>query len=154
MALASAQLGPLGPGPIGPGPVGPAPHHVPHHKPIHHDHAPPVYNYAYAVEDPHPGYGGPVKFGHTETRDGYNTQGEYHVLLPDGRVQTVTYHVDGEYGGYVADVSENSVGSKKSPFFNAFYPFQVKYAGTPHYGPAPHHDKPHHAPKYAPPPHL
>ena len=154
MASASAQLGPLGPGPIGPGPVGPAPHHVPHHKPIHHDHAPPVYNYAYAVEDPHPGYGGPVKFGHTETRDGYNTQGEYHVLLPDGRVQTVTYHVDGEYGGYVADVSENSVGSKKSPFFDAFYPFQVKYAGTPHYGPAPHHDKPHHAPKYAPPPHL
>ena len=32
-----------------------------------------------------------------------NVQQNYHVLLPDGRKQTVTYTVDG-YGGYVADV--------------------------------------------------
>ena len=43
-------------------------------------------------------------FGHHENRNGYDTEGEYHVLLPDGRLQTVNYHVDGAYGGYVADV--------------------------------------------------
>ena len=63
-------------------------------------------------------YGHPLDFGHSEGRDGYATKGTYHVLLPDGRTQTVNYHVDDAYSGYIADVS---------------------YAGTPHYGPAPHH---------------
>ena len=42
-------------------------------------------------------------FGQTESRDGYNTQGEYYVNLPDGRLQKVTYTVAGD-AGYVADV--------------------------------------------------
>jgi hypothetical protein len=33
---------------------------------------------------------------------GYLAQGQYFVALPDGRIQTVTYHADGN--GYVADV--------------------------------------------------
>ena len=105
----------------------PAPHHIPipHHGPAPH-HAAAHYNYAYAVNDAN-AYGHPLDFGHTEGRDGYATKGTYHVLLPDGRTQTVNYHVDDAYSGYIADVS---------------------YAGTPHYGPAPHH-----APKYAPKPH-
>merc|ERR1712002_93920 len=43
-------------------------------------------------------------FGHQESRDGDNTQGSYYVHLPDGRLQKVTYYVDGD-NGYVADVS-------------------------------------------------
>ena len=58
-------------------------------------------------------------YGLTETRDGYITQGEYFVNLPDGRLQKVkhstdrtwaeswwcqvTYTVDGD-AGYVADI--------------------------------------------------
>ncbi|KAK7076332.1 hypothetical protein SK128_016687 [Halocaridina rubra] len=43
-------------------------------------------------------------YGHQETRDGDDTQGSYYVQLPDGRLQKVTYYVDGD-SGYVADVS-------------------------------------------------
>nr|XP_027223617.1 cuticle protein 21-like [Penaeus vannamei] len=43
-------------------------------------------------------------FGHQEARDNDNTQGSYYVHLPDGRLQTVRYVVDGD-NGYVADVS-------------------------------------------------
>ena len=39
-----------------------------------------------------------------EARDGYDTQGSYYVLLPDGRHQTVTYYVNGD-SGYVAEVT-------------------------------------------------
>jgi hypothetical protein len=42
-------------------------------------------------------------YGQSETRDGYSTEGEYFVSLPDGRLQKVTYSVSGD-GGYVADV--------------------------------------------------
>ena len=44
------------------------------------------YNIGYAVED---GYAG-VNFGANEARDGHATNGQYNVLLPDGRTQTVT----------------------------------------------------------------
>lgn len=37
-------------------------------------------------------------YGQKETRDGDNTVGSYHVLLPDGRTQKVSYTVD-SYGG-------------------------------------------------------
>lgn len=43
-------------------------------------------------------------FGHQESRDGDYTQGHYYNHLPDGRLQKVTYYVDG-YSGFVADVS-------------------------------------------------
>lgn len=106
-------------------PDGP-PHGHPHHAAPHHAHAPPVYNYQYAVLDDYHG----TNFGHTESRDGYNTKGEYHVLLPDGRLQTVTYHVDGEYGGYVADVKYSGHAAP--------HPHPAKHA-APYHAPAPHH---------------
>ena len=81
-----------------------------HHGPM----PPPKYNYAYNVDAKT--YSGPLKFGQIENRDGYKTHGSYHVLLPDGRTQTVTYRVDDKYGGFIAD---------------------VKYHGTSHYGPPP-----------------
>ncbi|XP_048512820.1 uncharacterized protein LOC125501364 [Athalia rosae] len=57
------------------------------------------YNFGYHVRD----YGSGNDFGHEEARDGVVTNGRYHVLLPDGRVQNVKYHVD--EGGYHAKVS-------------------------------------------------
>ncbi|CAB4059354.1 unnamed protein product [Lepeophtheirus salmonis] len=87
------------------------------------------YAYNYGVVDDYSGN----NFGQSESRDGYVTSGEYHVQLPDGRLQTVNYHVGDAYTGYVADVT---------------------YSGTPSYGPAPIHHTPipihHHA---APIPH-
>jgi len=59
---------------------------------------PAVYNFNYGVKDDYAG----VNFGHTENRNGYNTQGNYFVNLPDGRLQTVNYQAD--EAGYVADV--------------------------------------------------
>ena len=37
-------------------------------------------------------------YGQKESRDGDSTVGSYHVLLPDGRTQKVSYTVD-SYGG-------------------------------------------------------
>ena len=99
--------------------VGPAPVHP-------EEFAAPVYNYNYAVADDYSG----AQFGQSENRDGYATSGEYHVALPDGRIQTVTYRVDDAYGGYIAD---------------------VKYTGTAH--PHPHHAKAHPQPTYHAAPH-
>ncbi len=52
----------------------------------------PHYQFAYKVyakDD----YKEDVNFGQDEVRDGYDTHGQYEVLLPDGRVQTVEYQV-------------------------------------------------------------
>ena len=65
------------------GPVGPA-------KP---------YSFAYEVIDPL----GDANFGHRESSDGVVTEGEYRVVLPDGRTQIVTYTAS-DATGYVADV--------------------------------------------------
>ncbi|XP_068210491.1 cuticle protein 21-like [Palaemon carinicauda] len=58
------------------------------------------YSFNYAVKDEST----ENDFGHQETRDGDDTQGSYYVQLPDGRLQTVKYFVDGD-SGYVAEVS-------------------------------------------------
>nr|XP_027213834.1 cuticle protein 18.6-like [Penaeus vannamei] len=58
------------------------------------------YDFRYAVKDDYSGN----DFGHQESRDGDRTQGSYYVQLPDGRLQKVTYYVDGD-SGYVAEVS-------------------------------------------------
>merc|ERR1739838_644756 len=98
---------------------------------------PPVYAYNYAVKDD---YSGSI-FSQQESRDNYNAAGSYSVNLPDGRVQIVTYSVNGD-GGYVADVK---------------YEGEAIYADVPAYNPAPAYKaapvyKPAPAPAYKPAP--
>merc|ERR1711953_1437133 len=111
----------------------PAPYHAPAPAygkgPVYED-TPAVYGYEYAVQDDYSG----ANFGQNEKRDGYATQGQYRVLLPDGRTQTVTYHTADAYSGNVAEVT---------------------YEGHATYGPAPHKAIPHKVvpvPAYAPAP--
>ena len=81
--------------------------------------------YTYAVADDYSG----AAFNQEEQNDGNGVvAGSYSVNLPDGRVQTVTYHAN-DYDGYVADVT---------------------YSGEPHYDAAPvaHGPAYHPAPAY------
>ena len=57
------------------------------------------YAFQYGVADSYSG----AQFNAQETADGKAVSGSYSVALPDGRIQTVTYTVNG-YNGYVADV--------------------------------------------------
>lgn len=61
------------------------------------------YAFGYRVRDFHTGN----DFGHKQNldKDGV-TRGQYHILLPDGRVQNVKYHADET--GFHADVSFES----------------------------------------------
>merc|ERR1719250_82480 len=69
-------------------------HHEEHYEPS-------PYRYEYKVHDDKE-Y---LDFGAEEEGDGKdNVHGFYHVQLPDGRLQKVTYTVNG-YGGYIADVA-------------------------------------------------
>ena len=58
------------------------------------------YDFDWSVKDEYSGN----DFGQQESRDGDNTEGSYYVQLPDGRLQTVTYYVNGD-SGFVAEVS-------------------------------------------------
>merc|ERR1711915_635187 len=93
-----------------------APYHAPAPAygkgPVYED-GPAVYNYEYAVQDDYSG----VNFGQNEHRDGYSTNGQYRVLLPDGRTQIVTYNTADAYSGNT----------------------EVVYEGTASYAPAPVH---------------
>ena len=80
---------------------------------------PASYSYDWAVKDDSSNN----NYGQTESRNGDKTTGSYYVLLPDGRIQTVTYSVDG-YGGYVADITYSG---------EAKYPVPRKYKPTPSY---------------------
>ncbi len=60
----------------------------------------PLYKFAWGVSDKD-SYN---DFGQNEARDGDRTDGYYHVALPDGRIQRVTYYVGGD-SGYVAQVA-------------------------------------------------
>ena len=104
-------------------------HHAPAYKPAPAYEGPANYNFAYAVADDYSG----VNFGHNEARDGYATNGQYNVLLPDGRTQTVTYNVGDDYSGYVADVQYS--GEAKYDPAPAYKPAPAPY----HPAPAPYH---------------
>merc|ERR1712117_434676 len=59
------------------------------------------YTYNYGVADDY----SKAAFSQTESKDGTGVvEGSYQVNLPDGRVQTVTYHAN-DVDGYVAEVS-------------------------------------------------
>merc|ERR1711936_194056 len=124
----------------------PAPYHAPVvHKPVVHPapayhkpapyhepayDAPAVYQYGYAVQDDY----SKAAFAANENRDGYATNGEYRVALPDGRTQIVTYTVNGD-DGYVADVKYEGVAQ-----YPEYHPAKPAY----HPAPAPYHPAPHH----------
>jgi len=99
----------------------------PAYAPAPGPYLPATYNFAWDVLDTYSGN----DFGHQEERNDKLTTGSYHVALPDGRVQRVTYTVDG-YGGYAAEVT---------------YDGEAAYPDTPAYVPAPAPYKP--APVYA-----
>ena len=84
-----------------------------------YSNVPASYTYDWAVKDDYSNN----NYGQNESRDGDKTTGSYYVLLPDGRIQTVTYSVDG-YGGYVADITYSG---------EAKYPEPQKYQPTPSY---------------------
>merc|ERR1712212_293469 len=95
---------------------------------------PPVYNYQYGVNDPE--YSGAV-FSQQENRADYDTNGEYRVNLPDGRVQIVTYSAGPE--GYVADVKYEgeAVYAEVKPYKPAPAPAPYKPAPVVKIAPAP-----------------
>ena len=108
-----------------------APIHAPIHEPSYHpapykepEYAPPHYEYKYGV-DAYDGYSNPVQFGANEARDGYATYGEYHVALPDGRLQTVTYKVDDAYSGVVMDVKYSDYGKVHEVHGKGYHPEPV-----------------------------
>ena len=116
----AAPTGPPHPGkhapppPLPPPHPAPAPKHLPGPAPKHHGPGPKYhpmpYAYTYGVTDEYHG----VDFGETKESDGNVVHGSYHVLLPDGRVQHVKYTAD-HYGGYVAEVSYESIGKPYHP---------------------------------------
>ncbi|XP_047488737.1 cuticle protein 21-like [Penaeus chinensis] len=105
----------------------PAYHAPAHYEPEYPD-VPPKYNYNYGVAD---GYSG-ANFGHTESRDGYKTEGSYTVDLPDGRKQIVNYVDNGD--GLVAEVTYE--GEAQYPEYTPTYKPTYKPA-PPAYGPPP-----------------
>ena len=105
------------------------------------------YNFGYEVKAN--SYHGPVDFGHSQSTDGCATTGKYSVLLPDGRVQTVTYTVDC-YSGYNADVSYYGE-AKPYEYKKPSYKPAPQYKPAPSYKPAPKY-KPAPAPQYKPTP--
>ncbi|XP_076059381.1 cuticle protein 21-like [Oratosquilla oratoria] len=99
----------------------------------------PKYDFNYAVKHDYSGN----DFGHQEARDGYNTNGGYSVLLPDGRFQRVTYTVNGDEG-YIAEVTYDGE-AQYQPTPAPYRPTPAPYRPTPapyHPTPAPYHPTP------------
>merc|ERR1711935_909663 len=104
------------------------------------------YNFGYEVKAN--SYHGPVDFAHSQSTDGCATTGKYSVLLPDGRVQTVTYTADC-YAGYNANVSYAGE-AKPYAYKKPAYKPAPQYKPAPSYKPAPKY-KPTSAPSYKTP---
>ncbi|XP_064119061.1 pro-resilin-like [Macrobrachium nipponense] len=79
------------------------------------------FDYSYVVKDAYQN----LDFGHKSTSDGKLVTGDYHVLLPDGRNQTVVYTTD--HNGYQAQVA---------------YHGEAKYPEAKPYAPAPSYEAP------------
>ncbi|XP_067006730.1 pro-resilin [Anabrus simplex] len=76
---------------------------------------PQPYSFQYNVVDGPSGN----NFGQQESSDGGNVRGEYHVLLPDGRNQVVTYTAN-DATGYVANVQYD--GAPRFPSGGSGFP--------------------------------
>jgi len=86
----------------------------------------PEYNQRYEVADDETG----AQFNHEEERDGAQTRGSYSVALPDGRVQTVTYYVNGD-GGFVAEVTYDGEAQYPPEPEGGYGPWEGPTAGPP-----------------------
>ncbi|XP_063589388.1 cuticle protein 7-like [Penaeus indicus] len=86
------------------------------------------YNFNYAVKDDYSGN----DYNHQENRNGYDTRGAYYVLLPDGRVQRVSYTVNGD-SGYVAEVTYE--GEAQHPAYQPAPSRSYQPAPAPSYQP-------------------
>ncbi|XP_068247459.1 cuticle protein 7-like [Palaemon carinicauda] len=94
------------------------------------------FDFEYAVKDAYKG----LDFDHNSNSDGKVVNGQYRVLLPDGRTQIVTYTAD-HYNGYQAEVTYEG---------EAQYPEPQPYKPAPSYSaPAPSYSAP--APTYEQP---
>merc|ERR1719323_901562 len=68
---------------------------APKYAPAPYDEAPEPFTYEYGVNDDYSG----ANFKKTESQDEYgNVAGSYSIALPDGRIQTTSYHADNELG--------------------------------------------------------
>ncbi|XP_066967061.1 uncharacterized protein [Macrobrachium rosenbergii] len=97
----SLSYAPHGPGYEAPQPSYYAPktsYHVPSYEEEEEEGKP--FEFEYAVQDHYNG----LDFGHNENSDGTVVSGQYHVLLPDGRTQIVSYTADAD-NGYQAEVT-------------------------------------------------
>merc|ERR1712212_538517 len=97
------------------------------HKPVYKEPSydePAVYQYGYAVADDYSG----ASFSQNENRNGYATNGEYRVALPDGRTQIVTYNTADAYSGNVADVKYEG-----EAHYQPYHPAPVKVHPAPVY---------------------
>ncbi|XP_069974069.1 pro-resilin-like [Penaeus vannamei] len=88
-----------------------------------HPTGPAQYDFNYAVNHDYSSN----DFGHQENRNGYDTQGAYFVLLPDGRVQRVSYTVNGD-AGYVAQVTYEGEAQYGAPRPSTSYQPAPAYA--------------------------
>lgn len=83
-------------------------------------------------------------FGHWEKSDGHKVEGNYHVVLPDGRTQTVTFTADHDHG-YVAHVEYEGEAKYPEPEHKGYNQYEPPTT-TPGY----HHYEPpaptYHAP--------
>lgn len=89
------------------------------------------YEFSWAVNDVQSGN----DYGHSEKRKGYDTAGQYHVLLPDGRTQTVQYSVD-PYSGFQARVIYDGK-PQEQPFTPASRPESSRALTYSPYRPSP-----------------
>ncbi|CAL4063123.1 unnamed protein product [Meganyctiphanes norvegica] len=113
----------------------PKPHYAPepyHEEPGHYSGPT---SFEYAVKDDY--YG--TDFGHHQDVDEHGKSGSYYVHLPDGRKQTVNYHVD-KYNKVTKEVIYEG---------EAHYPEQKPYKPDPYHKPAPYKPEPVYKPEPA-----
>ncbi|XP_040579495.1 uncharacterized protein [Lepeophtheirus salmonis] len=107
------------------------------------DYSPQPYAFNYGVSDDYSG----ANFKAEESADGKAVSGSYQVALPDGRIQTVRYTVDG-YNGFVADVQYEG-----TPVYPKYEPKNNYKTSPPSYRTQPIYNPPSQSspPQYNPP---
>ncbi|CAG0882072.1 unnamed protein product [Cyprideis torosa] len=105
-----------------------------HQSSIHGEDARRDYQFGFHVQDDYTG----ILYKQNEQRLGLSTSGSYSVLLPDNRLQIVTYNADADKG-FTADVQYNSPGH--GDVSSSYEPPAPKYGPGPAYDP-PKYDAP------------